>query len=30
MLNLAKLEFELISEADIYLFFKNNIRDGVS
>ena len=30
MFNMTKVELELISDADIYLFFKNGIRGGVS
>ena len=30
MLNMAKVELELISDADMYLFFEKGMRDRVS
>ena len=30
MLSMRKVELELISDADMYLFFQNAMRDGVS
>ena len=30
MLNMTKVEFELISHVDMYLFFEKGTRDGVS
>ena len=30
MVNIAKVDLDLISDADIYLFFENSMRRGVS
>ena len=30
MVNMTKVELELISDADIYLFFEKGVRGGVS
>ena len=30
MVNITKVDLDLISDADIYLFFENSIRGGVS
>ena len=30
MLNMTKVEFELISDADMYLYFEKDMRDSVS